>query len=158
MDSRTESTTLSVSVAPANQPDQTSEAVESSDWDPTATPKVNDVIPVTSTTGGLTIGTGGSVITEAKSIAPAVSAAKAPVVNTKANQVVIVSVPSLPKGTDIAGRVRIGTSWNELPSLEVGANGVLIMPALTFSNAGTYTVKLSLETGGSKFVTVKVKK
>jgi hypothetical protein len=106
----------------------------------------------------LTIGTGGSVITEAKSKAPAVSAAKAPVVNTKANQVVIVSVPSLPKGTDIAGRVRIGTSWNELPSLEVGANGVLIMPALTVSNAGTYTVKLSLETGGSKFVTVKVKK
>ena len=158
MDGRTESTTLSVSVAPANQPDQTPEAVESSDWDPTATPKVNDVIPVTSTTGGLTIGTGGSVITEAKSKAPAVSAAKAPVVNTKVNQVVIVSVPSLPKGSDIAGLVRIGASWNALPALEVGANGVLTMPALTFSKAGTFTVKLNSETGGSKFVTVKVKK
>ena len=158
MDGRTESTTLSVSVAPSNQPDPTPEAIESSDWDPTATPKVNDVIPVTSTTGGLTIGTGGSVITEARSKAPAASAAKAPVVNTKANQVVIMSVPSLPKGSDIAGLVRIGTSWNALPALEVGANGVLTMPALTFSKAGTFTVKLNLETGGSKFVTVKVKK
>jgi len=42
--------------------------------------------------------------------------------------------------------------------LEVGANGVLTMPALTFSKAGTYTVRLGLESGGSKFVTVKVKK
>jgi hypothetical protein len=34
----------------------------------------------------------------------------------------------------------------------------MTMPALTFSKAGTFTVKLNLETGGSKFVTVKVKK
>jgi hypothetical protein len=67
-------------------------------------------------------------------------------------------VPSLPSGTDIAGRIRIGTTWNALPALEVGANGVLTMPALTFSKAGTYTVRLGLESGGSKFVTVKVKK
>jgi hypothetical protein len=32
------------------------------------------------------------------------------------------------------------------------------LPALTFSKAGTYSVKLSLETGGSRYVTVKVKK
>ena len=34
----------------------------------------------------------------------------------------------------------------------------MTMPALTFSKAGTFTVKLNLETGGSKFVSVKVKK
>jgi hypothetical protein len=86
----------------------------------------------------LTQGTGGSVITEAKS--------KAQVISTQANRVVNVYVPMLQKGTDIAGQVRIGTSRNELPSLEVGANGVLTMAALTFSNTRTNTVKLSFET------------
>jgi hypothetical protein len=159
-DGRTESTTMTVVIEPANQPDPTPDKVSSGDWDPAATPKANAVIPVASTSsaGGLSIGTGGSVIAEATSNVPSASAAKAPVVNARANQVVIVSVPSLQTGTDVVGRVRIGTTWRTLPKSEVGEGGVLTLPALTFSKAGTYSVKLSLETGGSRYVTVKVKK
>jgi hypothetical protein len=159
-DGRTESTTMTVVIEPANQPDPTPDKVSSGDWDPAATPKANAVIPVASTSsaGGLSIGTGGSVIAEATSNAPSASAAKAPVVNARANQVVIVSVPSLQTGTDVVGRVRIGTTWRTLPKSEVGEGGVLTLPALTFSKVGTYSVKLSLETGGSRYVTVKVKK
>jgi len=159
-DGRTESTTMTVVIEPANQPDPTPDKVSSGDWDPAATPKANAVIPVASTSsaGGLSIGTGGSVIAEATSNAPSASAAKAPVVNARANQVVIVSVPSLQEGTGVVGRVKIGNSWKTLPKAEVGDDGVLTLPALTFSKPGTYSVKLSLETGGSRYVTVKVKK
>jgi hypothetical protein len=58
----------------------------------------------------------------------------------------------------VVGRVKIGNSWKTLPKAEVGEGGVLTLPALTFSKAGTYSVKLSLGTGGSRYVTVKVKK
>ena len=160
VDGETESTTMTVVIEPSNQPDPTPDKVNSSDWDPAAKPKANAVIPVASTSsaGGLSIGTGGSVIAEATSNAPSASAAKAPVVNARANQVVIVSVPSLQEGTDVVGRVKIGNSWKTLPKSEVGNDGVLTLPALTFSKAGTYSVKLSLETGGSRYVTVKIKK
>ena len=160
VDGETESTTMTVVIEPSNQPDPTPDKVNSSDWDPAAKPKANAVIPVASTSsaGGLSIGTGGSVIAEATSNAPSALASKAPVVNARANQVVIVSVPSLQDGTDVVGRVKIGNSWKTLPTSEVGDDGVLTLPALTFSKAGTYSVKLSLETGGSRYVTVKIKK
>ena len=160
VDGETESTTMTVVIEPSNQPDPTPDKVNSSDWDPAAKPKANAVIPVASTSsaGGLSIGTGGSVIAEATSNAPSALASKAPVVNARANQVVIVSVPSLQDGTDVVGRVKIGNSWKILPTSEVGDDGVLTLPALTFSKPGTYSVKLSLETGGSRYVTVKVKK
>ena len=160
VDGETESTTMTVVIEPSNQPDPTPDKVNSGDWDPAAKPKANAVIPVatTSSAGGLSIGTGGSVIAEATSNVPSASAAKAPVVNARANQVVIVSVPSLQTGTDVVGRVKIGNTWRTLPKSEVGEGGILTLPALTFSKAGTYSVKLSLETGGSRYVTVKIKK
>jgi hypothetical protein len=160
VDGQTESTTMTVEIQPSNEPDPTPDKVNSGDWDPAAKPKANAVIPVatTSSAGGLSIGTGGSVIAEATSNVPSASAAKAPVVNARANQVVIVSVPSLQAGTDVVGRVKIGNSWKILPTSEVGDDGVLTLPALTFSKAGTYSVKLTLESGGSKYVTVKIKK
>ena len=159
-DGQTESTSMTVEIEPSNQPDPTPEKVNSGDWDTAAKPKANAVIPVatTSSAGGLSIGTGGSVIAEATSNVPSASVAKAPVVNARANQVVIVSVPSLQTGTDVVGRVKIGNTWRTLPKSVVGDDGVLTLPALTFSKAGTYSVKLSLETGGSRYVTVKVKK
>ena len=160
VDGETESTTMTVEIEPSDQPDPTPDKVNSGDWDPAAKPKANSVIPVatSSSAGGLSIGTGGSVIAEATSNVPSASAAKAPVVNARANQVVIVSVPSLQAGTDVVGRVKIGSTWRTLPKSVVGDGGVLTLPALTFSKAGTYSVKLSLETGGSRYVTVKVKK
>jgi hypothetical protein len=151
---------MTVVIEPANQPDPTPDKVNSGDWDPAAKPKANAVIPVaaTSSAGGLSIGTGGSVIAEATSNAPSASVAKAPIVNARANQVVIVSVPSLQAGTEVVGRVKIGNTWRTLPKSEVGDSGVLTLPALTFTKAGTYTVKLTLESGGSRYVTVKINK
>jgi hypothetical protein len=159
-DGQTESTSMTVVIEPSNQPDPTPDKVNSGDWDPAAKPRANAVIPVVSTSsaGGLSIGTGGSVIAEATSNVPSASVAKAPIVNARANQVVIVSVPSLQTGTDVVGRVKIGNTWRTLPKSVVGDGGVLTLPALTFSKAGTYSVKLSLETGESRYVTVKVKK
>ena len=159
---QTESATMTISVPPATEPDPTPDKVTSTDWNPAQAPAANAVIPVTSsssaTTGGLSIGTGGKTITEATTLAPSTTETKAPVVSAKASQVVIVSVPSLPAGADVSARVKIGGTWRTLPALEVGDNGMLTLPALTFTKAGTYSVKLTVASGGTKYVTVKVKK
>ena len=160
-DGQTESATMTITVPPAKEPDPTPDKVTSTDWNPAKTPVANAVIPVTSssssTTGGMSIGTGGKTITEATSLAPSTTETKAPVVDAKASQVVIVSVPSLPAGADVSAKVKIGTTWRTLPALEVDDKGVLTLPALTFTKAGTYIVKITVATGGTKYVTVKVK-
>ena len=159
---KTESATMTIVVPPASAPDPTPDKVDSTDWNPAKTPAANAVIPVTSTSsassGGLSIGTGGNTISEATSAAPSTSEKKAPGIDAKANQVVIVSVPSLPAGADVSGKVKIGKTWRTLPTVEVDSSGVVTLPALTFTKAGTYSVKLSVESGGTKYVTVKVKK
>ena len=159
---RTESTAMSVTVGPAKTADAPPAAakVESGDWNTTATPTTETVETVGTTTsaGSLSIGAGAAVISQATSKAPAASSAKAPTVSAKANQVVIVSVPSLPSGTDVDGMVKLGKKWVDLPPGEVSANGQLTLPALTFGKAGTYSVKLTLESGAIKYVTVKVKR
>jgi PKD repeat protein len=161
---RAESTAMSVVVGPAKSVDPTpapaAEKVESGDWSATATPTTETVETVGTTTsaGSLSIGAGTTVISEATSKAPSASSAKAPTVSAKANQVVIVSVPSLPSGTEVDGMVKLGKKWVDLPPGEVNANGQLTLPALTFGKAGTYSVKLTLESGAIKYVTVKVKR
>ena len=160
-DGQTESATMTITVPPAKEPDPTPDKVTSTDWNPAKTPLASAVIPVISTssaiTGGMSIGTGGKTITEATSLAPSTSETKAPGINAKANQVVIVSVPSLPAGSDVSAKVKIGTIWRTLPALEVDDKGVLTLPALTFTKAGTYNVKLTVASGGTKYVMVKVK-
>jgi PKD repeat protein len=159
---KTESASMTIVVPPASAPDPTPDKVDSTDWAPAKTPAANAVIPVTSTSSSssadLSIGTGGKTISEATSAAPSTSEKKAPGVDAKANQVVIVSVPSLPAGADVSGKVKVGKTWRTLPTVEVDQAGVLTLPALTFAKAGTYSVRLSVESGGTKFVTVKVKK
>ena len=159
---KTESASMTIVVPPASAPDPKPDKVDSTDWAPAKTPAANSVIPVTSTSSSssadLSIGTGGKTISEATSAAPSTSEKKAPGVNAKANQVVIVSVPSLPAGADVSGKVKVGKTWRTLPTVEVDQSGVLTLPALTFAKAGTYSVRLSVESGGTKFVTVKVKK
>lgn len=159
---KTESASMTIVVPPASAPDPTPDKVDSTDWNPAKAPAANAVIPVTSTSsassGGLSIGTGGKTISEATSAAPSTSASKAPGVDAKANQVVIVSVPSLPAGADVSGKVKVGNTWRTLPTQEVDKSGVLTLPALTFGKAGSYSVRLSVESGGTKYVTVKVKK
>ena len=54
--------------------------------------------------------------------------------------------------------VKLGKKWVDLPPGEVSANGQLTLPALTVGKAGTYSVKLTLESGAIKYVTVKVKR
>ena len=159
---KTESASMTIVVPPASAPDPTPDKVDSTDWNPAKAPAANAVIPVTSSSsassGGLSIGTGGKTISEATSAAPSTSASKAPDVDAKANQVVIVSVPSLPAGADVAGKIKVGNTWRTLPTQEVDKSGVLTLPALTFGKAGSYSVRLSVESGGTKYVTVKVKK
>jgi hypothetical protein len=159
---KTESASMTIVVLPASAPDPTPDKVDSTDWNPAKAPAANAVIPVTSTSsassGGLSIGTGGKTISEATSAAPSTSEKKAPGVDAKANQVVIVSVPSLPAGADVAGKIKVGNTWRTLPTQEVDKSGVLTLPALTFGKAGSYSVRLSVESGGTKYVTVKVKK
>lgn len=159
---KTESASMTIVVPPASAPDPTPDKVDSTDWNPAKAPAANAVIPVTSTSsassGGLSIGTGGKMISEATSAAPSSSESKAPGVDAKANQVVIVSVPSLPAGADVSGKVKVGNTWRTLPTQEVDKSGVLTLPALTFGKAGSYSVRLSVESGGTKYVTVKVKK
>ena len=161
-DGKTESASMTIVVPPASAPDPTPDKVDSTDWNPAKAPAANAVIPVTSTSsassGGLSIGTGGKTISEATSAAPSSSESKAPGVDAKANQVVIVSVPSLPAGADVSGKVKVGNTWRTLPTQEVDKSGVLTLPALTFGKAGTYSVRLSVESGGTKYVTLKVKK
>ena len=159
---KTESASMTIVVPPASAPDPTPDKVDSTDWAPAKTPAANAVIPVTSTSSSssadLSIGTGGKTISEATSAAPSTSEKKAPGVDAKANQVVIVSVPSLPAGADVSGKIKVGNTWRTLPTQEVDKSGVLTLPALTFGKAGTYSVRLSVESGGTKYVTVKVKK
>jgi hypothetical protein len=156
---KTESASMTIVVPPASAPDPTPDKVDSTDWAPAKTPAANAVIPVTSSSSAdLSIGTGGKTISEATSAAPSTSEKKAPGVDAKANQVVIVSVPSLPAGADVSGKVKVGKTWRTLPTVEVDNSGVLTLPALTFTKAGTYSVRLSVESGGTKYVTVKVKK
>ena len=161
-DGKTESASMTIVVPPASAPDPTPDKVDSTDWNPAKAPAANAVIPVTSSSsassGGLSIGTGGKTISEATSAAPSSSESKAPGVDAKANQVVIVSVPSLPAGADVAGKIKVGNTWRTLPTQEVDKSGVLTLPALTFGKAGSYSVRLSVESGGTKYVTVKVKK
>jgi hypothetical protein len=42
------------------------------------------------------------------------------------------------------------------PASQVATNGVLTLPALTFTKAGTYPVKLTLSNGSTRYVKVKV--
>ena len=131
---KTESASMTIVVPPASAPDPTPDKVDSTDWAPAKTPAANAVIPVTSTSSSssadLSIGTGGKTISEATSAAPSTSEKKAPGVDAKANQVVIVSVPSLPAGADVSGKVKVGKTWRTLPTVEVlpGSGGVQVAP------------------------------
>jgi PKD repeat protein len=79
-------------------------------------------------------------------------------VNTTTGKTTLVSIPSLPAGSSVKSRVKIGKKWVTLPATDVESNGTLTLPALTFAKAGNYPVRLSLENGGTRFVKVKVKK
>lgn len=78
--------------------------------------------------------------------------------NTTTGQTTLVNIPSLPACSTVTARVRIGKTWKTLPATNVEADGTLTLPALTFTKAGNYPVKLSFGTGITRFMKFKVKK
>jgi hypothetical protein len=154
---RTESSSATVTIA-APKAEPTPEVTTSS-WETASTPEPDSVIPVTSTgrDGTLTLGTAAAVIVERNSKPAARSEAKAPQVIAASGQTVLVNVPSLPAGSKVSGKVRIGSSWSALPPTSVAPDGTVTLPAMTFKKAGTYPVKLSVAGGPARYVKVKVK-
>jgi PKD repeat protein len=157
MNGRTESTSATVSIVPAKE--EPAAAKETKDWQPAATPAATAVVPVDAVDrgGALNVGTAVTSITERTVKAAATSESRAPQVNATTGQTTLVNVPSMPPGSTVTARVKIGKTWTTLPSSKVEANGVLTLPALTFTKAGTYPVKLTLANGSTRYVKVKVK-
>ncbi len=157
---RTDSTSMSITVPSAKNPDPTPDTVASTSWSTTAD-TTTDTVEATgsaSSVGNLQIGVGGSSILDAISKAAAASAAKAPKVTAKASSVIIVTVPKLPPRTEVLAEVKVDNVWYEIPAADVTDGGTLTLSALTFIKAGNYTVRLTLESGAKRYVTVTVKR
>jgi PKD repeat protein len=158
MDGRTESTSATITITPAKEEPAAAKATQS--WEATTTPAATAVVPVAAADrgGALSIGTAVSEIVERNSRTAARTESKAPQVNTTTGQTTLVNIPSLPAGSTVTARVKIGKTWTTLPATDVEDDGTLTLPALTFAKAGTYQVELSYGTGTTRYVTVKVKK
>ena len=157
---RTESTTMTITVPSAKNPDPTPDTVASTAWT-TTTNTVTDTVEATgsaTSVGSLQIGVGGKVISDTTSKAPATSAAKAPKVKVKPSNVIIVTVPKLPPNMAVLAEVKVDGTWYEIPGGDVTDGGTLTLSALTFVKAGSYTVRLTLASGAKRFVTITVKR
>ena len=157
---RTDSTTMNITVPSAKNPDPTPDTISSTTWTKT-TDTVTDTVEATgsaSSVGSVQIGVGGAAISDATSKAPATSAATAPQVTVKPSNVLIVTVPKLPPDTEVLAEVKVGKTWYEIPTADVTDGGTLTLSALTFIKAGSYTVRLTLESGAKRYVTIKVKR
>jgi hypothetical protein len=104
------------------------------------------------------VGTAVTAVVERNTKKAALTEGKAPTVNATVGQTTLVNVPSLPAGSSVAARVKMGNKWTTLPTGEVESNGILTLPALTFAKSGTYPVKITVANGSTRFVKVKVKK
>jgi len=158
MEGKTESTSTTVTIVPAKE--EPAAPKETKDWQPVATPAATAVVAVAAADrgGAVSVGTAVTAVVERKTTKAASTEGKAPTVNAAVGQTTLVNVPSLPAGSSVAARVKIGDKWTSLPAGEVESNGVLTLPALTFAKAGTYPVKITLANGSTRFVKVKVKK
>jgi hypothetical protein len=155
---RTESTSTTVTIVPAKE--EPAAVKETKDWQTVATPPATAVVAVAAADrgGAVSVGTAVTVVVERNTKKAASTEGKAPMVNATVGQTTLVNVPSLPAGSSVAARVKIGKKWTTLPAGEVEGNGVLTLPALTFAKSGTYPVKLTLANGSTRYVKVKVKK
>ncbi len=102
-------------------------------------PAVETVVSVTAEASGrrLSNGTVSGAINARTTHADARTAAKSRLVVARAGNTMILEVRALPADAEIRPRVRIGQDWQPLPAVEVGTDGSLVLPALTFSRAGT---------------------
>ena len=157
---RTESTTMTITVPSAKNPDPTPDTVASTAWT-TTTNTVTDTVEVTgsaTSVGSLQIGVGGKVISDATSKPAGTTTAKAPKVTVKPSNVIIVTVPKLPPNMAVLAEVKVDGTWYEIPEGDVTDGGTLTLSALTFVKAGSYTVRLTLASGAKRFVTITVKR
>ena len=157
---RTESTTMTITVPSAKNPDPTPDTVASTAWT-TATNTVTDTVEATgsaTSVGSLQIGVGGKVISDATSKPAGTTTAKAPKVTVKPSNVIIVTVPKLPPNMAVLAEVKVDGTWYEIPEGDVTDGGTLTLSALTFVKAGSYTVRLTLASGAKRFVTITVKR
>ena len=157
---RTESTTMTITVPSAKNPDPTPDTVASTAWT-TTTNTVTDTVEATgsaSSVGSLQIGVGGKVISDATSKPAGTTTAKAPKVTVKPSNVIIVTVPKLPPNMAVLAEVKVDGTWYEIPEGDVTDGGTLTLSALTFVKAGSYTVRLTLASGAKRFVTITVKR
>ena len=144
----------------AQNPDPTPDTVVSTAWT-TTSDTATDTVEATgsaSSVGKVRIGMGGSVISDATSKVAAATAAKAPKVVVNASNVIIVTVPKLPPSTEVLAEVKVGNAWYEIPAADVADGGTLTLSALTFVQTGSYTVRLTLESGVKRYVTITVKR
>ncbi len=158
LNDRTESTSATITITPAREEPAAAKVTES--WENTTPPPAAELVPVEAAgrSGALSVGTAESAIVERSSRTAARTETRAPQVNTTTGKTTLVSIPSLPAGSSVKSRVKIGKNWVTLPATDVESNGTLTLPALTFAKAGNYPVRLSLENGGTRFVKVKVKR
>jgi len=158
MEGKTESSSTTVTIVPAKE--EPAAPKETKDWQPVATPAATAVVAVAAADrgGAVSVGTAVTAVVERNSKKAASTEGKAPTVNAAVGQTTLVNVPSLPAGSSVEARVKIGNKWTTLPAGEVESNGVLTLPALTFAKAGKYPVKLTLANGSTRYVKVKVKK
>jgi hypothetical protein len=158
MEGKTESTSTTVTIVPAKE--EPAAPKETKDWQPVATPAATAVVAVAAADrgGAVSVGTAVTAVVERNTKKAASTEGKAPTVNAAVGQTTLVNVPSLPAGSSVEARVKIGNKWTSLPAGEVESNGVLTLPALTFAKAGTYPIKITLASGSTRFVKVKVKK
>ena len=157
---RTESTTMTITVPSAKNPDPTPDTVTSTAWT-TTTNTVTDTVEATgsaTSVGSLQIGVGGKVISDATSKPAGTTTAKAPKVTVKPSNVIIVTVPKLPPNMAVLAEVKVDGTWYEIPEGDVTDGGTLTLSALTFVKAGSYTVRLTLASGAKRFVTITVKR
>ena len=155
---RTESTTMTITVPSAKNPDPTPDTVASTAWT-TATNTVTDTVEATgsaTSVGSLQIGVGGKVISDATSKPAGTTTAKAPKVTVKPSNVIIVTVPKLPPNMAVLAEVKVDGTWYEIPEGDVTDGGTLTLSALTFVKAGSYTVRLTLASGAKRYVTITV--
>ena len=157
---RTESTTMSITIPSAKNPDPTPDTVASTTWVSTTNTVTNTVEATgsASAVGSVQIGVGGAVISDATSKAAATTTTKAPKVTVKSSNVIIVSIPKLPPSTEVRAEVKVDNTWYEIPVADVTDGGTLTLSALTFIKAGSYTVRLTLASGAKRYVTITVKR
>ena len=158
MDGKTESTYRMITIAAATQ--APAAATETKGWQAATAPAATAVIPVTASDrrGALDVGTAVSTIVERMSRAASRNPKKAPRVTVSTGQTTLVNIPGLTAGTKVTSRLKIGNTWTLLPATEVQKTGIVTLPALTFTKAGTYLVELRPTKGASLYVQLIAKK